>query len=76
MYEALRDFLDVIDNHLYHAGDSFPRAGVRVSKARIAELASDKNRCGVPLIKTLPKAPEASESAKKEVTKRKTKKEK
>ena len=54
MYEVIRDFVDVQDNnHFYSTGDSFPRAGVDVSKDRCAELASTSNRCGVVLIKAI-----------------------
>lgn len=51
MYKVIKYFEDLQDNsHPYNEGDKFPRKGLKVSKARIAELASDKNRRGVPLI--------------------------
>lgn len=51
-YKVIHFFTDLKDfNHAYHAGDSYPRMGVKVSDARIAELASYKNKQGKPLIK-------------------------
>ncbi len=51
MYRVIKAFTDLQDNnHAYSVGDTFPRKGLKVSKARIAELASDKNRRGIPLI--------------------------
>lgn len=48
---VLRDFVDLQDNnHLYHAGDEFPRSGANVNDERMAELSSNKNALGVPLI--------------------------
>lgn len=53
-YEVIKDFVDIqSDNHLYRVGDSFPYNGADVSEERIDELASDKNRCGVALIRSL-----------------------
>lgn len=50
-YKVIHFFNDLQDfNHAYHAGDDYPRMGVRVSDARIAELASSKNKQGKPLI--------------------------
>ena len=59
MYTALETFYDLQDcvvtktarvYHKYEKGDIFPRSGVRVSEARIAELAGSGNRMGRPLI--------------------------
>ena len=51
MYRAIKAFRDLKDNnHVYYVGDTFPHNGVDVDAERIAELASDKNRLGVPLI--------------------------
>lgn len=50
-YKVIVRFVDLQDNrHEYNKGDAFPREGKRVSKKRIAELAGDKNRRGIPLI--------------------------
>lgn len=51
MYKVIKYFEDLQDNaRPYNEGDTYPRKGLRVSKARLAELASDKNRRGEPLI--------------------------
>ena len=51
MYRVLHKFYDLKDNnHAYSVGDTFPHNGVKVDAERIAELESDKNRLGVPLI--------------------------
>ena len=50
-YKVLTRFVDLQDaNHLYKAGDTFPRSGLTVSADRIAELSSSSNRRGIPLI--------------------------
>ena len=51
MYKVIESFTDLQDNnYVYYVGDTFPHNGVEVDAERIAELASDKNRMGVPLI--------------------------
>ena len=51
MYKVIKSFTDLQDNnYAYCVGDTFPHNGVEVGAERIAELASDKNRLGVPLI--------------------------
>ena len=51
MYKVIKDFTDLQDgNVVYLAGDKYPREGAEPSKERIAELSSDKNKIGVPLI--------------------------
>ena len=51
MYKVVKYFTDLQDdNHAYNPGDVFPRDGVEVSKARIKELSSDKNKRKMPLI--------------------------
>ena len=58
MFTVITDFYDVKDgNHLYNVGDKYPRKGAKPTKARLAELASDKNAAGVPLIKEVEKKP-------------------
>lgn len=50
-YKVIHFFTDLQDfNHAYRVGDIFPRTGVKVSEHRIAELASNKNKQGKPLI--------------------------
>lgn len=50
MYRVVKRFYDMKANHAYSVGDTFPHNGVKVDEARLAELASDKNLLGVPLI--------------------------
>ena len=51
MYKVIKYFTDLQDNnYAYYVGDTFPRNGVEVGAERIAELSSDKNLQGVPLI--------------------------
>lgn len=53
-YEVIDFFTDLRDyDHPYNVGDEFPRHGVTVSEERLAELSSDKNRQGRPLIKAV-----------------------
>ena len=54
MYKVIRKFRDMQDGfHAYSVGDIFPHNGVEVDAERIAELASDKNRLGAPLIEEI-----------------------
>ncbi len=51
MYKVINYFTDLQDkNHIYHAGDKFPRDGLKVTKTRINELLSGKNARGISLI--------------------------
>ena len=51
MYKTIVFFTDLQDNnHAYNVGDEFPRKGMKVTKKRINELASGKNKRGIPLI--------------------------
>lgn len=52
-YKVIKAFTDLNDeNHVYHAGDEFPRKG-RVAKKRVEELSSDENKRGEPLIEVI-----------------------
>ena len=54
MYRVVEAFADLTDNnHVYLAGDEFPRRGAKVSDERVAELASSKNKRGVVLIEAV-----------------------
>ena len=53
MYKVVKRFYDLKANHAYSVGDTFPHDGVEVDCKRIEELASDKNRLGVPLIEEI-----------------------
>lgn len=55
MYRVIKAFTDLQDNNFaYQVGDEYPRKGLSVLPSRIKELASDKNRQGVPLIEEIP----------------------
>jgi len=67
-YKVIKTFKDAQDNlFTYHAGDKYPRKGMKVSEKRIEELSSNKNRRGIPLI-------EEVEAEKKEEKPKTTKK--
>ena len=54
MYKVVHFFTDLQDdNHPYNVGDTFPREGAKASKKRLAELSSDKNKQGKPLIEKI-----------------------
>lgn len=55
MYKVIKHFTDLQDNNFaYQVGDEYPRKGMSVLPSRIRELATDKNRQGVPLIEEIP----------------------
>lgn len=67
MYRVIKAFRDLKDNnHVYSVGDTFPHNGVEVVAERIAELASDKNRLGVPLIEEIAEKPKRTRKKKSE----------
>lgn len=67
MYRVLHKFYDLKDNnHAYSVGDAFPHNGIDVGTERIAELASDKNRLGVPLIEEIKEKPKRTRKKKDE----------
>ena len=67
MYRVVQKFYDLKDNnHAYSVGDTFPHNGVEVDAERIAELASDKNRLGVPLIEEISEKPKRTRKKKSE----------
>ena len=67
MYKVIKSFTDLQDNnYAYYVGDTFPRNGVDVDAERIAELASDKNRLGVPLIEEVVEKPKRTRKKKDE----------
>ena len=54
MYKVIKDFIDLQDNNYkYHAGDMFPRNGIEISEQRFEELATYKNRRGIPVIEKI-----------------------
>lgn len=68
MYRVIKAFVDLQDNNYsYNVGDEYPRKGMSVLPSRIKELASKKNRQGVPLIEEIPdeaETPKRRKSAK------------
>ena len=67
MYRVIKSFTDLQDNnYAYYVGDTFPHNGVEVGAERIAELASDKNRLGVPLIEEVAENPKRTRKKKSE----------
>lgn len=66
MYKVIKMFADLQDNnHVYEVGDIFPREGLKVSEARLAELSSSRNKQWEPLIELVKEAPKAAAPAKK-----------
>ena len=66
MYKAVKAFRDLKTNLVYAVGDTFPHDGVEVDAERIAELASDENRLGVPLIEEIVEKPKRTRKKKDE----------
>lgn len=67
MYKVIKSFTDLQDNnYAYYVGDTFPHNGVEVGAERIAELASDKNRRGIPLIEEVAEKPKRTRKKKDE----------
>ena len=67
MYRVIHKFYDLKDNnHAYSVGDTFPHNGVEVDAERIAELASDKNLQGIPLIEEIAGKPKRTRKKKEE----------
>ncbi len=64
MHKVIKRFYDLQANHAYSVGDTFPHNGVKVDAERIAELASDKNRLGVPLIEEIVETPKRTRKQK------------
>ena len=67
MYRVIHKFYDLKDNnYAYYVGDTFPHNGVEVDVERIAELASNKNRLGIPLIEEIVEKPKRTRKKKDE----------
>ena len=65
MYKVIKYFTDLQDNnYAYYVGDTFPRNGVEASAERVAELSSDKNLQGVPLIEEVVEKPKRTRKKK------------
>ena len=66
MYRVIKAFTDLKASHVYYVGDTFPHNGVDVGAERIAELSSDKNLQGVPLIEEIVENPRRTRKKKSE----------
>ena len=67
MYKVIKSFTDLQDNnYAYYVGDTFPRNGVDAGAERVAELSSDKNLQGVPLIEEIKEKPKRTRKKKDE----------
>ena len=66
MYRVIKAFTDLKASHVYSVGDTFPHNGVDVDAERIAELSSDKNLQGVPLIEEVAEKPKRTRKKKSE----------
>lgn len=65
MYRVIEYFEDLQDNgQPYNVGDVFPKGDKKVTKQRLNELATDKNRRRIPLIKKV-EEPKVEKPAKK-----------
>lgn len=54
MYRVVTAFADMQDrNRVYAPGDTFPRDGAEVRAERLAYLAGNGNRLGVPVIEAV-----------------------
>lgn len=72
-YKVINYFTDLQDfNHPYQVGDEFPRQGMTVSKARLEELSSNKNKQGRPLIALIKEEVKEVEEVKEEIIYTKT----
>ena len=50
-YKVIKAFTDLQDDlYSYKEGDTYPRKGLEVTPERFAELASNENKQGTPLI--------------------------
>ena len=66
MYRVIKFFTDLQDNnHPYNVGDEFPRKGVAVTEARLAELAGKNNKQRTPLIQAVEDAPQEAPKKKR-----------
>lgn len=50
MWEAVTEFRDLQDMHLYQKGDKFPHDGRAIPHERIKDLLSGQNKANKPLI--------------------------
>ncbi len=66
-YRVIKSFTDLQDNNYkYGVGDEYPRSDLTVSKKRLEELSTSKNRRGIPVLEVIDE-PEV-ETAEEEIT--------
>ena len=68
MYRVIKPFTDLKSQHQYCVGDVYPHNGGTVDADRVAELASGKNKMGIPLIEEIPEKPKKKALKKVEKT--------
>ena len=73
-YKVIKAFTDMQDNNYAYdptdpSRNTYPRKGLNVLQSRINELASNKNRQGVPLIEEIPDIEEKPEKKTKSTKK-------
>lgn len=74
MYRVIKAFTDLQDNnHKYHTGEQFPRDGVKVSKSRLEELLSNRNRRHEPMIEEVAEEEKVEPKSEPKTTKKKVK---
>ena len=66
MYRVIKAFTDLKASHVYYVGDTFPHNGVDVDADGLSELASHKNRMGVPLSEEIEEKPKRTRKKKDE----------
>lgn len=72
MYKVIVAFTDLQDNeHAYKVGDTFPRLGAEASDKRLAELSTEHNKQGKPLIVRVPEEEKSEVAPKSRVKKKK-----
>ncbi len=73
MYKVIHYFTDLQDNcRPYSVGDVFPREGMKVTEARLAELAGSNNMQKKPLIEKVEETAEPVKKPAKRTTKKAT----
>lgn len=71
MYKVVKDFTDLTDNnHVYLAGDTYPRKGAKPDAKRVDELSSKFNKRGEVLIEAVETPQKAEISPEKEENKK------
>ena len=68
MYKVIYRFADKLDkDYIYEIGNTYPREGVDVTDERLAELASNGNAIGQPIIEEIMEEPVETEEESVEI---------